>query len=57
MCSLCLFNQCKNDCFINYTSEVIVAYQTDSKSARNRCVMERFDGIFVLSRCLNFLFV
>ena len=36
----------------NHTSGVAVVILTDRpKSVRNRCVIEVFDGVFVLSRC------
>ena len=36
----------------NHTSRVAVVTQTDlPKSVRNRCVVEVFGGVFVLSRC------
>ena len=43
----------------NHTSWRAIVTQTDSpKSVRNRCVIEVFGGVFVLSRCfLDFLSV
>ena len=36
----------------NYTSWVAIVFPTDRpKSVRNRCVIEVFGGVFVLSRC------
>ena len=42
--------------WFNHTSWVAIVDPTDRrKSVRNRCVIEVFDGVFVLSRCfLNF---
>ena len=37
---------------VNHTSWVTAATPTDrSKSVRNRCVIEVFGGVFMLSRC------